>query len=106
MKGGAYNVDFFSTGVPFGPTGSATAVPGTACGRFSDGLHIPIPGAPGCPNLNDSTIFTGQQSVYNGASGFFFTAHIDSGNANTFWGSIRHFLVDVVAGNLGYHHGC
>jgi RHS repeat-associated protein len=106
MRGGAYNVNFFVTGVPFGPTGTAGAVPGTTCGRFADGLHIPIPGAPGCPNLNDPTIFTGQPSILNGASGFRFTAHIDSGNANTFLGSTYHVFKDVILGNLGYHHGC
>jgi len=106
MRGGAYNVNFFETGVTLGPPGTATAIPGTTCGRFSDGLHIPIPGAPGCPDLNDPTIFTGESAVYNNMSGFFFTAHIDSGNANTFFGAIQHFFIDVILGNLGFHHGC
>jgi RHS repeat-associated protein len=106
MRGGAFNVNFFESGVPLGPPGTATAIPGTTCGRFNDGLHVPIPGAPGCPNLNDPTIFTGQPAVYNGASGFFFTAHIDSGNANTFLGALKHFFIDVIGGNLGFHHGC
>jgi len=48
----------------------------------------------------------GQSATYNGASGFFFTAHIDSGNANTFWGSVKHILIDVLLGNTVYHHGC
>ena len=106
MRGGAFNVNFFESGVTLGPPATATAIPGTTCGRFNDGLHIPIPGAPGCPNLNDPTIFTGQPAVYNGASGFFFTGHIDSGNANTFFGALRHFFIDVFGGNLGFHHGC
>jgi RHS repeat-associated protein len=106
MRGGAYNVNFFETGVTLGPPGTATAIPGTTCGRFSDGLHIPIPGAPGCPDLNDPTIFTGESAVYNNMSGFFFTAHIDSGNANTVFGAIQHFFIDVILGNLGFHHGC
>jgi hypothetical protein len=106
MRGGAFNVNYFATGVSFGLSGSATAVPNTTCGRFSDGLHIPIPGAPGCPNLNDPNIFTGQQLTYNGLAGFYFTAHIDSGNANTFWGSIKHVVIDVILGNMGVHHGC
>jgi RHS repeat-associated protein len=106
MRGGAYNINFFETGVTLGPPGTATAIPGATCGRFGDGLHIPIPGAPGCPDLNDPTIFTGEPALYNGMSGFFFTAHIDSGNANTFFGAIRHFFEDVVLGNLGFHHGC
>ena len=106
MRGGAYNVNFFATGVPFGPIGTASAVPGTTCGRFSDGLHIPIPGAPGCPNLSDPTLFTGQPDFLYGLSGFYFTAHIDSGNANGFSGSVKHVIIDVILGNLGYHHGC
>jgi RHS repeat-associated protein len=106
MRGGAYNVDFFATGVSFGRAGTANAVPGSTCGRFSDGLHIPIPGAPGCPNLNDPTLFTGQMDFLYGEPGFYFTAHIDSGDANTFWGSVKHVFTDVFLGNLGYHHGC
>lgn len=105
MKGGAYNVNFFVTGVTLGPYGSANAVPGATCGRFNDGLHIPIPGAPGCPTLNDPTIFSGP-GTYNGQTGYFFTAHIDSGNANTFWGSVKHIFLDVFLGNLGRNHGC
>jgi hypothetical protein len=105
MRGGAFNVNFFVTGVAFGPIGP-NAVPGATCGRFGDGLHIPIPGAAGCPNLNDPSIFTGQPATYNGASGFFFTAHIDSGNANSPLGAVKHILIDVILGNLGFHHGC
>ncbi|HEV2489118.1 MAG TPA: RHS repeat-associated core domain-containing protein [Candidatus Acidoferrales bacterium] len=111
MRGGAYNVNFFVTGVNFvgpGPNGQfgPNAVPGANCGRFDDGLHIPIPNAPACPELNDPTIFTGQSTIYNGQLGFFLTAHIDSGNANTFFGAIKHVSIDLILPNLGYNHGC
>lgn len=47
-----------------------------------------------------------EPGVYNGVTGYFFTAHIDSGDANTLFGAITHVLIDVVLGNLGFHHGC
>jgi RHS repeat-associated protein len=103
MRGGAYNINLFVTGVNFGPPGQPGAT-GAPCGRFPDGLHIPNPGEPGCPELHDPTILG--PTTMNGVSGFQFTAHIDSGNANTFLGAAWHLIMDVILGNLGVHHGC
>jgi hypothetical protein len=104
MKGGAFNENFFVTGVNFGTPGSRGAIGGAACGRFSDGLHIPNPGEPGCLELHDPTILG--PTTMDGTSGFQFTAHIDSGDANTFLGAVLHIIIDVILGNLGVHHGC
>ena len=55
MRGGAYNFNFFAPNVNFITPIGANSVPGATCGRFSDGLHVPVPYLP-CNLSGDPTI--------------------------------------------------
>ena len=103
FRNGAYNFNFFAPGFSPGPMGP-NAIPGATCGRFptsspfgtGGSLHIVVPGG-GCNPAGDPNIY-----LVN-ASGFTFTAHIDSSYAGNPFGAIYHFIVDVL---FKQDHGC
>jgi hypothetical protein len=102
MRGGAYNFNFFAPGVTFGPPGPS-AVPGAPCGRFGDGLHVPVPYGP-CNLSGDPTIPGWGPGVYNGLQGSFLTAHIDSSNPfQDLYSFFAHLINNVI---LQKKHGC
>ncbi len=107
MRGGAYNFNFFAPGIAFGSPGPH-AVPSRAddpnvCGRFANGLHIPVPGG-GCNPSGDPTIQNWGRGVYDGVAGSFLTAHIDSADPYLdVWSFLVHLFENVIAKDK---HGC
>jgi RHS repeat-associated protein len=108
MRGGAYNFNYFAPGVTFGmPPGPGSIQDSQgntiSCGRFDDGLHIPVPYWP-CNLSGDPTISNWGPGVYNGVSGSHLTGHIDSSNpfknVKSFFG---HIINNVI---LQKKHGC
>lgn len=103
MRGGAYNFNFFAPGVTFGMPPGAGSVPGATCGRFGDGLHVPVPYGP-CNLSGDPTIPGWGPGVYNGVQGSFLTAHIDSSNPfQDLYSFFAHLINNVI---LQKKHGC
>lgn len=103
MRGGAYNFNFFAPNVNFITPIGANSVPGATCGRFSDGLHVPVPYLP-CNLSGDPTISNWGPGVYNGVQGSFLTAHIDSSNPfQDLYSFFAHLINNVI---LQKKHGC
>jgi RHS repeat-associated protein len=98
MRNGACNFDFFVPGYTPPPMlGNCGRYPPNFTG-IGPSLHIVYPGG-SCNPLDDPT-------TYNvDSSGFYFTAHIDSGYPSplTPLGAITHGIVDVL---LKIKHGC
>jgi RHS repeat-associated protein len=98
MRGGAYNFDFFAPGVNIQAPGVLPS-----CGRFGDGLHVPIPSGP-CNLSGDPTIPGWGPGIYNGMQGSFLTAHIDSSNPfQDLYSFFAHLINNVI---LQKKHGC
>lgn len=103
MRGGAYNFNFFAAGVAFGIPPGPGSVPSATCGRFGDGLHVPVPYGP-CNLSRDPTIAGWGPGTYNGVPGSFLTAHIDSSNPfQDLYSFFAHLINNVI---LGKKHGC
>ena len=103
MRGGAYNFNFFAPGVAFGMPPGPGSVPGATCGRFGDGLHVPVPYGP-CNLSGDPTIAGWGPGMYNGMPGSFLTAHIDSSNPfQDLYSFFAHLINNVI---LQKKHGC
>ncbi|MFZ1157095.1 MAG: RHS repeat-associated core domain-containing protein, partial [Candidatus Sulfotelmatobacter sp.] len=97
MRNGACNFDFFVPGYTPPPMLGN-------CGRYSpnftgigSSLHIVYPGGGACNPLNDPTTYAVDET------GFYFTAHMDSGYVFSPLGGLTHGIVDVL---LKVKHGC
>jgi uncharacterized protein RhaS with RHS repeats len=96
MRGGAYNFDFFAPNINI-----VSLVQGN-CGRFSGGLHTPIPGSFWCNPSKDPTISNWGYDPSLGGS--FLTAHIDSSNPfQDLYSLLVHLINDLI---LQKKHGC
>jgi len=103
MRGGAYNYNFFAPGVTFGMPPGPNSVPHAACGRFSGGLHVPVPYWP-CNVSGDPVINGWGPGVYNGMQGSYLTAHMDSSDPfQDLYSFFAHIIANVI---LQRKHGC
>lgn len=95
-RNGAFNFNYFATGLTQGGIMSATNGTGRFSGQYA-GLHIPQPG------VADPIIAVYGAGELNGQNGFYLTAHYDSSNPfDDLVSLFQHFINDVLlrANNL------